>query len=145
MAKKIIRVAPSLLAADFTNLDKEMKKVISATVTPLLENGKLDKAGIVTNILLIPVYVILTLFCIALSLFTAPGYEGILGIVGWIVCVIIASAPLFCGIGLGLSVSLRKKGKSKQSFLVQFAGIAGSALSILLFVLCYDNLLSSLN
>ena len=107
--------------------------------------GKLDKAGIVTNILLIPVYVILTLFCIALSLFTAPGYEGILGIVGWIVCVIIASAPLFCGIGLGLSVSLRKKGKSKQSFLVQFAGIAGSALSILLFVLCYDNLLSSLN
>ena len=27
MAKKIIRVAPSLLAADFTNLDKEMKKV----------------------------------------------------------------------------------------------------------------------
>lgn len=107
--------------------------------------GKLDKAGVVTNILLIPVYVILTLFCIALSLFTAPGYEGILGIVGWIVCVIIASAPLFCGIGLGLSVSLRKKGKSKQSFLVQFAGIAGSALSILLFVLCYDNLLSSLN
>ena len=30
MAKKIIRVAPSLLAADFTNLDKEMKKVINA-------------------------------------------------------------------------------------------------------------------
>ena len=30
MAKKIIRVAPSLLAADFTNLDKELKRVIKA-------------------------------------------------------------------------------------------------------------------
>ena len=30
MTKKIIRVAPSLLAADFTNLDKELKRVIKA-------------------------------------------------------------------------------------------------------------------
>ena len=30
MAKKIIRVSPSLLAADFKNLDKEMKRVINA-------------------------------------------------------------------------------------------------------------------
>ena len=30
MAKKIIRIAPSLLAADFTNLDKELKRVIKA-------------------------------------------------------------------------------------------------------------------
>ena len=107
--------------------------------------GKLDKAGRITNIFLALFYVNISLFCIALSMFTAPEYEGFLGVLGWIVCVIIASAPLACGLGLGLSVSLRRKGKSKQSFIVQFAGIASCALSVILFVLFYDNLLSSLN
>ena len=107
--------------------------------------GKMDKAGQITNILLIPVYIVLTLFCIAISMFTAPGYDGFLGILGWIVCVIIASAPLSCGLGLGFSVSLRKKGRRKLSFIVQFAGVVGCALSIVLFILFYDNLLSSLN
>ena len=107
--------------------------------------SKLDNAGRITNILLIPVYILLSVFCIALSFFTEPGYEGFLGILGWIVCVIIAVAPFSCGLGLGFSASLRKKGKSKQSFLVQFAGVAGCALSIILFLLCYDNLLGSLN
>ena len=107
--------------------------------------GKLDKAGLITNIVLIPVYACLALFCIAISMFSYPGHDGFLGIVGWIVCVIIASAPMFCGLGLGCSVSLRKKGRSKLSFIVQFAGFAGCALSILLFVLFYGNLLGSLN
>ena len=107
--------------------------------------GKLDKAGLITNILLIPVYFVLSLFCCALSLFAYPEYDGFLGILGWIVCVIIASAPLICGLGIGFSASLRKKGRSKLSFMVQFAGVAGSALSIILFLLCYGNLLSSLN
>ena len=106
---------------------------------------KLDKAGVITNILLIPIYIGLSLFSIAISLFTAPGYDGLLGILGWIICIIIASAPLSCGLGLGFSASLRKKGKSKLSFIIQFAGVVGSALSIILFMLCYDNLLSSLN
>ena len=107
--------------------------------------GKLDKVGLITNILFIPVYIAFSLFCIALSMFTAPGYEGLLGVLGWIVCVIIASAPLSCGLGLGFSVSLRKKGRSKLSFAVQFAGVAGSALSVILFVMFYGNLLDSLN
>ena len=107
--------------------------------------GKLDKAGRITNILLIPVYIALSIFCVVISLFTAPGYDGILGILGWVVCVIIASAPLSCGLGLGFSVSLRKKGESKKSFAVQFAGIAGCALSIIMFVVFYGNLLDSLN
>ena len=107
--------------------------------------GKLDKAGRITNIVLIPVYLILSVFVMALSFFSAPEYDGFLGILGWIVCVIIASAPLACGLGLGFSASLRKKGRSKLSFIVQFAGIAGCALSIALFMLFYGNLLSSLN
>ena len=107
--------------------------------------GKLDKAGRITNALLIPVYAVLSIFCIVLSIFTEPEYGGFLGILGAIVCVLIAMGPLSCGLGLGFSVALRKKGKSKQSFIVQFAGAAGCSLSILLFLLFYGNLLSHLN
>ena len=107
--------------------------------------GKLDKAGRITNILLIPVYIVLSILVIVFSVFTTPGHDGFLGILGWIVCVIIAAAPLSCGLGLGLSVSLRKKGKSKQSFLVQFAGVVGCALSLIMFLVFYGNLLDSIN
>lgn len=107
--------------------------------------GKLDKAGRITNILLIPIYACLALFCMALAMFSYPGYDGFLGLIGWIVCILIASAPLFCGLGLGFSVSLRRKGRSRLSFAVQFAGFAGCALSIILFRIFYGNLLESLN
>ena len=49
--------------------------------------GKLDKAGRITNILLIPIYICLTLFSLAISFFTYPEYDGFLGILGWIVAV----------------------------------------------------------
>ena len=107
--------------------------------------GKLDKVGRVTNILLIPAYVCLTAFCVAISFFAYPEYDGFLGILGWIVCVIIASAPLFCGLGLGFSAALRKKGRSKLSFAAQFAGAAATALSVILFCVFYGNLLMSIN
>ena len=107
--------------------------------------GKLDKAGRITNIVLIPVYVVLSLVYIALTIFTSPAHDGFLGILSWLVCLIIAVAPASCGLGLGLSASLRKKGRSKQSFIAQFAGIAGCALGIVLFVVFYGNLLASLN
>ena len=107
--------------------------------------GRLDKAGRITNILLIPVYALLTLFFLALSLFLYPEYDGFLGILGWIVATIIASVPLYCGFALSASVVLRKKGKSRQSFAVQFAGFAGAAIALLLFDVFYGNLLSSLN
>ena len=107
--------------------------------------GKLDKAGRITNILLIPLYIVLSLFCVILSLLTSPDYNGSLVFWGWIVWIIMVSTPLYCGLGLGFSVSLRKKGRSKLGFAVQFAGIVGCALSFLLFILFYGNLLSSLN
>ena len=107
--------------------------------------NKLDNAGKIINILLIPGYILLSLFVIALSIFIEPAYEGILGVLGWIVCVIIAAAPLSCGLGLGFSAALRKKGRSKKSFILLFTGLAHCALSIILFALFYDNLLSSLN
>lgn len=107
--------------------------------------GKLDKLGRITNLVLIPVYIVLALYVTAVSMFMEPEYDGILGVLGWIACFIMASAPMFCGLGLGYSVSLRKKGKSKLSFLAQFSGVVSCALSIGLFMLLYDNLLSSLN
>ena len=107
--------------------------------------GKLDKAGRITNILLIPIYVFLSPLYLALGMFSAPAHEGFLGILGWIVSVIIASGALPCGIGLGMSVALRKKGRSRLSFAVQFAGFAGILLSVALYCLLAGNLLQSLN
>ena len=74
-----------------------------------------------------------------------PKYDGFLGILGWIVAVVIASAALFCGLGLGFSVALRKKGRSKLSFAVQFAGVAGIGLTLAFYFIFTGNLLKYLN
>lgn len=110
-----------------------------------VEYGKLDKAGRVTNILLIPVYVCLLPLCLFLGMIANPQYDGFLGVLGWVVAIVMASAALFCGIGLGLSVAFRKRGKSKLSFAVQFAGLGGIGLTLLLFFVFYGNLLKPLN
>ena len=107
--------------------------------------GKLDKAGRITNILLIPVYVCLSPLYLFFGMISSPRHEGFLGILGWIVSIIIASAALFCGLGLGCSVALRKKGKSKQSFIVQFAGLVAIGLSVGLYCLLAGNLIKYLN
>ena len=107
--------------------------------------GKLDKIGRFTNILLLLVYVGFSYVYLFLGMIANPRYEGFLGILGWIVSIIMASAALFCGIGLGLSVAFRKKGKSKLSFAVQFAGVGGIGLTFILFFIFYGNLLRPLN
>ena len=107
--------------------------------------NKLDKAGRITNILLIPVYVCLAPLYMFLAMIANPRYDGLLGILGWIVAIIMGSAALFCGLGLGFSVALRKKGKAKLSFAVQFAGVGGIAITLILFFLFYGNLLRPLN
>ena len=107
--------------------------------------GKLDKAGRITNIILILVYTCLSPLYLFFGMISTPRYDGILGILGWIVSLIIASAALFCGLGLGLSVSLRKKGRSKLSFAVQFLGLVGIALTVGLYCLFAGNLLRFLN
>ena len=107
--------------------------------------GKLDKAGRITNILLIPAYVCFSPLYLFLGMISEPGYDGFLEIIGWIVSIIIASAALFCGLGLGLSVALRKKGNSKFSFAVQFAGVIAIGLTVGLYCLFAGNLIQSLN
>ena len=107
--------------------------------------GKLDKAGRITNILLILVYAGLSPLCLFLGMISSPRQDGLLGILGWIISVIIGSAALFCGLGLGFSVRLRKQGKSKLSFWVQFAGFIGIGLTVGLYSLLAGNLLRYLN
>ena len=108
--------------------------------------GKLDNVGKVTNILLIPVYAIVSIFCwFVVMLGYIPDGEGILAVVAWGVAIIGATGPALCGLGIGASVALRKKGNSMLSFLVQFAGVAGLAITILFFVLFCGNLFGSLN
>lgn len=106
---------------------------------------KLDKAGQITNMILIPVYVCLAPLYMFLGIIARPRYDGFLGILGWIVAIIMGSAALSCGLGLGFSVALRKKGKSRLSFAVQFAGILGIAITLILFFIFYGNLLRPLN
>lgn len=107
--------------------------------------GKLDKAGRIANILLILVYVVLSPLYLFLGMISSPRHDGLLGILGWIVSIIIGSAALFCGLGLGFSVRLRKQGKRKQSFWVQFAGFIGIGLTVGLYSLLAGNLLRYLN
>ena len=107
--------------------------------------GKLDKAGRITNILLTLVYAGLSPLYLFLGIISSPRHDGFLGILGWIVSIFIASTALFCGFGLGFSVRLRKKGKSKLSFAVQFTGLIGIGLTVGMYCLFTGNLLRYLN
>jgi hypothetical protein len=105
----------------------------------------LDKFGVFTNILLLIIHTCIAPFFMFIGMICYPAHEGNLGIAGWIVSIFIASATMFSYLGLGISVALRKKGKSKASFYAQFLGIAATAIAFTLFVAFYGNLLQSLN
>ena len=107
--------------------------------------GKLDKIGRITNLILLLFYAGFSFVYLFLGIIARPNYDGFLGILGWIVSFIMASTALICGIGLGLSVAFRKRGKSKLSFDIQFAGLGSIGLTIILFFLFYGNLLKPIN
>ena len=107
--------------------------------------GKLDKIGRITNLILLLFYAGFSFVYLFLGIIARPNYDGFLGILGWIVSVIMASTALICGISLGLSVAFRKRGKSKLSFDIQFAGLGSIGLTIILFFLFYGNLLKPIN
>lgn len=118
-----------------------LRKKKAANVT----YGKLDRIGQITNIFLLIGYLYLSPLYLFLGMISNPGYDGFLGILGWIVSFIIASASAFCCIGLGLSVAFRKQGRSKLSFAVQFTGVFGIGLTVLLYYIFTGNLLDYLN
>lgn len=110
-----------------------------------LTYNKLDKIGLVTNVLLILAYTFLSPVYLLLGALSEPSCEGFLWIIAAILGTISASAAMFCSLGLGFSVALRKKGKSKLSFIVQFAGFVGIALTILIYGLFAGSLLTTIN
>ena len=111
----------------------------------VISYGSLDRAGRYTNIIMLMIYVTTAPAYIFLGAICEPYQEGFLGVLGWIIAVVCASPPLFCGLGLGLSVSLRKAGKSKTSFAVQFIGALSIALSVILYAVFVGSLLAPIN
>ena len=107
--------------------------------------NSLDKTCRITNIVLTIAFVVISPLYLGLGLFSYPNHEGFLGILGWIVAILNASTALFCGLGLGLSVAWRKKGKSKQSFIIQFLGVAAIAFTVISYCVFVGNLLQRLN
>ena len=107
--------------------------------------GKLDRIGQITNIVLVLIYLRLAPLYLFLGVISNPAYDGFLGILGWIVSFSIASAAFFCSTGIGYSIALRKQGKSKLSFIVQFAGLLAIGITVLLYYIFTGNLLQFLN
>ena len=107
--------------------------------------GRLDKVGFVTNIVLIPIYACAAPGCMFLGMISEPYAEGFLWVVGGIIALICASSTLFSCLGLGASVALRKKGKSRLSFAIQFAGVVGVVLTFSLYYVFAGSLLAPLN
>ncbi len=122
--------------------------VLLATLTKKPEGvvyGRLDKAGKVTNIVFTVVYAFLAPLYLFIGFISYPAHNGFLGVIGWIISILNASTALFCGLGLGLSVAFRKKGKSKQSFVIQFLGFMAIAFTIISYCVFVGNLLIFLN
>ena len=107
--------------------------------------GVLDKVGIATNIALTAAYTAFAPFYMFLGMICEPHKEGFLWFVGLIISLICGSAALFAGLGIGFSVSLRKKGRSVLSFVVQFAGVVAIVLTFAFYAIFVGNLLSPLN
>ena len=105
----------------------------------------LDRIGKITNIVLAVAYTLVAPFYMFLGMISTCAQQGVMGVIGWAVCIVCASAALVCYSGLGASVALRKKGKRVPSFLVQFAGVISIGLTVLLYILFEGTLINPLN
>ena len=104
--------------------------------------GFFDRVCQLTNLLLLALYVCLAPFYMFIGMICTPYQDGALGIA---VCVLCASAALFCGLGLGFSVAFRKKGMTGMSFISQFAGVLGITLTVACYMLFEGTLIAPLN
>lgn len=104
-----------------------------------LKLNSLDKVGIFTNIILIPIYFLMSSFAAVLAMAEIPIPEGLSlpYIVGEILLFFIACTPIVCGFSLGLAVRFRRFGRSKQSFLIQFFGATWFAVANLIYEIAY--------
>lgn len=97
----------------------------------------LDKYCILLNIVLSLVYIPLSLVAIVLAgfMWDSPPENWIDRIILIIVSYTFLLSPLTSIVSITLSVVLRKRGKSKLSFYIQFAPIAIPILTVLLFII----------
>lgn len=99
-------------------------------VKSLKEYSKLDKAGIAFNIILPMAYLFLYFMGIINSMKDGNPYNTQFGgIMGPFTQFFEFAIPLVCIISIALSVTLRKKGNSKTSFLIQFFPIVAFLLN----------------
>ena len=94
----------------------------------------LDRISIVTNVVLCVVYFLISLMMLLMASITGTGLNAssVQEVLAHIFAYIIAATPIYCGIALGMSVSLRKKGRSVAGFFIQFAGFVGIILFLLI-------------
>ena len=122
--------------------------ILLGTLTKKDDNviyNNLDKVGRLTNALLTVAYVLISPLYLFLGLISYPGHEGFLGVIGWIITILNCTPAFVCGLGLGLSVYFRKKGKSKLSFAIQFLGLVAIAFTVISYCVFVGNLLQTLN
>lgn len=94
----------------------------------------LDKASIALNCILIPVYAVYSFMPMFLGMIIFPTSSANAWqcVVSILLSAVIAASPVYCAIALGMSVSYRRRGLSKKGFWVQFAGILGIIIPILI-------------
>ena len=94
----------------------------------------LDKISMITNVVLCVVYVVLSLIMLLMASITdtALNATSVQEFLAYIFKGLIAATPIYCGIALGMSVSLRRKSRSVAGFFIQFAGFIGIILLILI-------------
>lgn len=95
----------------------------------------LDRISLATNVALIPVYSIYSVLMLFMATIIDTNYGAtspVQEIFAIFFSFIVAATPVYCGIALGASVSLRRKGRSFAGFLVQFAGFGGALLYLLI-------------
>lgn len=97
-----------------------------------------DWICVVCNIVLIPVYFMLSLLFLFMGGITeaASNATAMQVILCNVVAFVIAAVPVYCGVSLGLSAAFGKKGKRTAAFMVQFAGFAGMILVVILIAVC---------
>ena len=110
-----------------------------------VEYKTIDKVGVITNFVLAAVYTLIAPFYMFIGMISTPHYDGFLGFIGLVVCLISGSAALAAGVSIGGSVALRRRGNRVLSFIVQFAGILSIALTFVFYVIFAGNLISPLN
>ena len=84
-----------------------------------------------TFIALIPVCSIFSILMLFMAVITDTNYgaSSVQEFFAVICSLFIASVPIYCGIALGMSVFLRRKGRSLAGFIVHFAGFVSLLLS----------------